>query len=329
MLYDQLTKSLRNNLDEYAALNERVATGKKINKPSENVVGLTQAMGYRVSIGTNDQYQRNIDEVSSQLGYVDTVLSAVSAAIQQVKSDAVSGQNGALDATNQAILVQNTTQLRDQLLNLGNSVFRGRHIFSGFLTDQNAFNATTYAYQGDAGSIEVQIDKGATLPLNVPGSTAFSYTLSAPDVIHLSGGQYVHYTPGAGTTVAVEIRDTDNVTVLDSFSFSNVIEMTDTLSTAISGSNALRVQALIKPFEKMIQQVMTVQSNVGSWTNRLNAQTGILEQSNLDIKDSLSKVEADDITRTVLVLKQRETMIEALRQSSAKVLSNSLLDFIR
>lgn len=329
MIYDQLTKSLQHNLEAYATLNERIATGKKINKPSDDVVGLTKSMGYRLNISANDQYKRNIDEASSQLGYADTVLGAVSSALQQIKRNAVSGENGALDPTNQAILVQNTIQLRDQLLNLGNSEFRGRHIFAGFRTNQNAYNTATYAYQGDTGSINVQIDKGAALPVNVPGSTAFSYTLSAPDVVQLSGGQYVHYTPGAGTTVNVEVRDTDDTTVLDTFSFSNIIQMTNTLSSAISGNNALRVQALIKPFDNALQQVTTVQADVGSWMSRLDDQTTILDDSTLNIKNSLSNVEADDTTATALEIKQRETLLTALRQSSAQILSNSLLDFLK
>jgi flagellar hook-associated protein 3 FlgL len=329
MVFDQLTKSLQNNLNDYATLNERLATTKKINKPSDDVFGLSRAMDYSVSLSANNQYSRNIDEASSQLNYANTVLSTISSTLQQVKQNAVSGMNGSLDATNQAILVKNTSQLRDQLLSLGNSQFRGRYIFSGFRTNQNAFTAGTYAYQGDAGSINAQIDKNAALPVNVPGSTVFSYTLSAPDVVQLSSGQYVHYTPGAGTTVNVEIRDTDNTTVLDTFNFSNAIQMTDTLSSAIAGGNALRTQALIKPLQNILQQVTNVQADVGAWMSRLDDQTSILSDSNLTLKNSLSNVIQDNATETAAELKQSETVLTALRQSSANILSNSLLDFIK
>lgn len=329
MVFDQLTKSLQKNLTKYAGLNERIATTKMINRPSDDVFGISRSMDYAVSITANTQYKRNIEEANSQLSYLNTVLGTVSNTLQSIKQDAVSGQNGSLDPTLQATLVQDTAQLRNQLLNLSNSQFRGRYIFSGFRTDQAAFNTATYAYQGDNGSINVQIDKNAVLPVNVPGSTAFSYTLSAPDVVHLGGGQYVHYTPGAGTTVNVEIRDTDNTTVLDTFSFTNIIQMTNTLSSSIAGGNALRVQALLKPFNNAVQQITTVQADVGAWMNRLSDQKKLLEDSTTNVEDSLLTIMADDTVKTATELKQMETILTALRQSSAQVLSNSLLDFLR
>jgi flagellar hook-associated protein 3 FlgL len=329
MVFDQLAKSLQDNLVDYAAINERVATSKKINKPSDDISGLSRAMAYNVNISANSQYSRNIDEGSSQLGYVNTVLGTVSTTLQQIQQDAVSGSNGALDPTTQSALVQDTAQLRDQLLNLGNSQFRGRYIFSGFRTNQNAFDSSTYAYQGDAGSINVQIDKNAALPVNVPGSTAFSYTLGAPDVVQLGGGQYVHYTPGAGSTVNVEIRDTDDTTVLDTFSFSNVIQMTDTLSSAIAGNNALRVQALIKPVRNALQQVTNAQADVGAWMKRLSDQTGIMSDSTLNLQNALSNTMDDNTAETAAALSKSEATITALRTSAAKVLSESLLDFLK
>jgi len=329
MVFDQLTNSIQNNLNDYAALNERVATTKKINKPSDDVFGLSRAMDYNLDITANTQYNRNIDEATSQLTYANTVLGTISSTLQSVQQDAISGENGSLDPTTQSTLAQDTTQLKNQLLSLGNSQFSGRYIFSGFRTNQSAFNTTTYAYQGDTGSINVQIDKGTTLPVNVPGSTAFSYTLKAPEVVQLGGGQYVHYTQGAGNTINVEIRDTNDTTVLDNFSFSNVIQMTDTLSSAISGGNALRVQALIKPFNDALQHVTNVQANVGAWMNRLTDQKSILNDSTTNLQDSLSNVMDDDTAETAAELKQSETVLSALRESSSQVLSNSLLDFLK
>jgi flagellar hook-associated protein 3 FlgL len=329
MIFDQLSRSLQNNLNDYSSLNERIATGKKINKPSDDVVGLTQAMGYRLSISANDQFKRNISEANSQLNFANTVLDTVSSAIQQAKNAAIKGASGPLDPTTTTSLTAVTAQLRDQMLNLGNSEFRGRHIFAGFLTNQNAYNAATYAYQGDAGVMNVQIDSNAALPVNVPGSTALSYTLAAPDVVQISGGRFVHYTPGAGTTVNVEIRDTNDTTVLDTFSFSNVIQMTDTLSAAINTGNSLRSEALLKPFDNVLQQVTNVQADAGAWMSHLNDQNAILKNSTVSLQNTLSTIEDDNTVETATMLKKVQTSITALQETAAKVLSQSLLDFLR
>ena len=329
MIYDQVTQGIQNNLQEYATLNECLSTSQKINKPSDDVSGLSQAMDYNVSISANNQYSRNISEASSQLGNVNTVLSTVSSTLQQVQQDAVSAANGVLDSTTQPALAQDTAQLRDQLLSLGNTQIDGQYIFSGRWTNQNAFDTTTYAYQGDTGNTNVQIDSNTVLPENIPGSTAFSYTLSAPETVQLSGGQYVQYTPGAGTTVNVEILDTDDTTVLDTFSFSNIIQMTDTLSSAISDGDTLRIQALVQPFQSAVQQVTNVQADVGALMSRLNNQTTLLTNTNENLSNSLSNVMNDDTAQISTELTQSETVLTALRESASQVLSNSLLDFLK
>lgn len=220
-------------------------------------------------------------------------------------------------------------QLRDSILNLGNSIFRDRYIFSGFRTDSPSFDAATYAYQGNAGVINAPIDRAVVIPVNLPGSDVFGHSLAGSDVVQISGGRYVHYTPGGGTLVQVEIRDTDDTTVLDTFSYSNVIQMTDILYTAVDTNDTARIEALIKPFDLIHRQVITVQAEVGSRLSRLANQIELSKASVLSMQTLLSNTEDADMTTAAVELNKIETTLKALLKSSAEVLSLSLFDFLR
>lgn len=329
MIYNQIARQLEKNLGNLGEINARLASGKRINKPSDDPIGLVRALDYRLSIGSNNQYERNIEEAGAQLGFVDTVLTSLSDAVVEAKKAAVTGASGVLDSVTRTALARHTLQLRDSFLSLGNSTFRGRFIFSGFRTDIPAFDAVAFAYQGDNGVINAPIDRAAVMPVNLSGSDVFGYVLSAPDVIQISGGRYVHYTPGGGTAVNVEIRDTDDTTVLDTFSFSNVIQMMDLLSQAVNANDVLRIESLIKPFDLVHQRVISAQAEVGTRLGSLNGQTERLGSSTLILSNLLSETEDADIAQTAVELNKAETALKALLKSSADILSTSLMDFLR
>lgn len=329
MIYEQLSRALDKNYENLGRVHAQLSSGKMINKPSDDAVGLARALDYRVSINADTRYQRNISEASAQLEFVDTILTAVTENILNAKRVAVTAASGTLDEVTRAAVAQQAMQLRDSILNLGNSIFRDRYIFSGFRTDIPSFDAATYAYQGNAGVINAPIDRAVVIPVNLPGSDVFGHSLAGSDVVQISGGRYVHYTPGGGTLVQVEIRDTDDTTVLDTFSYSNVIQMTDILYTAIDTNDTARIEALIKPFDLIHRQVITVQAEVGSRLSRLDNQTEQLKASVLSMQTLLSKTEDADMTTAAVELNKIETTLRALLKSSAEVLSLSLFDFLR
>lgn len=329
MIFDQLNRALQRNLEDMNVLNTRLSSGRKFNKPSDDVIGVMRAMDYKLSINNNGQYERNMDEASFQLGFIDNVLTSVADSLQQVSDDAITGATGAESAESMAAMARGVLGLRDHLLNLANSKVGNRYLFSGFKTGTAAFNTANYAYQGDSGEINVPIDRSSTVPVNIPGSTAFSYTLNSEEVVQLQDGKYIHYIPGGGTTVDVEIRDTDDTTVIDSFSFSNFIQMTDILGSALQDNNSLRAKAMTKPFDDARDSLLNVQAGNGVLQVRLEDQKKRLDESTLDLKNVLDDTQNADLAETISSINKTEIALEALRLSSAKVLSPSLLDFLK
>ncbi len=338
MIYDQLLRSIQSNQQDYAELDARLASGKTILAPSDNVIGAGRAMAYRVDINANDQYKTNITAATSNLNLTNTILSSLYDVVSDVKNLAETGMSG--DPTSVGVASQEAALLRDHLYGIVNTNIGGRYLFSGFRTNQRPYTSSTavvggitvtnYAYQGDNGVINVPIDRGAAMPINVTGSQALSLNLLAPYTNQIGGGLNVHYTPVAGTTtVNVEIRDAADTTVLDTFSFSNAMEMADVLGTAIGTNNTARIQALVDPLDRLQNQIGQVQSDVGTRLSSLQDQTSTLNTNTKVLKDTLSSIEDADPTETAMQLQKTGTALQALLASASKVLSQSLLDFLQ
>lgn len=328
MIYDQFVRSLQRNLTSLSENNEKLATGKKINKPSDDVVGITRSLDYKLSINLNNQYKKNIDEAVSHLSFTEMTLSSVSDTLNRIKELTLIGVSDNTDAVGRQSIANEVGQLRDHLLNLSNSKFRDRYMFSGYRTDTQSFNSSTYNFQGDDGYINVLIDKEAAIPINTPGTNIFGYT-GVSEQIMLNDGRYIHYIPGAGTTMTVEVRDTNNITVLDTFSFSNIMQMTDILTSALNNNDVTRVNALMRPFEKAFNNVINHQAYTGAILNRIDNQIASNEDSTLNLKTLLSNTEDVDLAKIISDISKNETAIQALRQSSVRQLSQSLFDFLR
>jgi len=328
-IYNQLQQSLAKAMSDYSVTNNRLATGKKILAPSDDVNGMMRAMSYRVSINDSDQYKRNVDGATTNLSLTDTTLTSISDIIAKVKALTTTSMSGTNDASLRSSLSQQAAQWRDSLVGLANTRITDRFLFSGFRSDQQPYDPVTFDYQGDNGAMSVPIDHGATIQINVTGNDTFSYTPVAAYVKQISGGLNVHYTPGAGTTTNVEIRDAADTTVLDTFNFSNVMQMTDILGTAIGTNDTARMEALVDPLSRVQEQVAVVQSDVGARMSRLQDQSSRLTLNTNAQKNFLSATEDADMNETIMQLQMTDTTLQALRAASSKIISQSLFDFLK
>ena len=58
MLSSQLILNLNRNAQQMNTTQTQLATGRKINKPSDDPVGITYSLRYRAELSSNEQYQK-------------------------------------------------------------------------------------------------------------------------------------------------------------------------------------------------------------------------------------------------------------------------------
>ncbi len=171
-IFNQIARSLHDNLRVLSNLSNRLASGKKISRPSEDVAVMGRSMDYKVTLNTLNQYKDNINEAEAHLGFADSIMSVAANTLTRAKELAVQGSTDTLSTEDMAAMAEEVKMMRDGMVSLSNSKYRNRYVFAGFQTNSAAFDAS-FNYQGDSGGINVLIDRNATMSLNIPGDAIF------------------------------------------------------------------------------------------------------------------------------------------------------------
>jgi flagellar hook-associated protein 3 FlgL len=352
IFYDHISQGLMENLKELDSLSTKISTGKKINKPSDDILGTLKTLDYKLTISQNNQGQQNIIAANNYLNFASTVLTQVSSSISNLKKTILKTDGTSQDQTYYSQLV---ATLRDSLLDLSNSIYLNTYVFSGTLSDQESYSydaAThSYLYQGNNQQVSISIGPGNTLnSLNIVGSspnsttiTPFGYTLAAADTVNLPSGSSAVLTPDILTNpnaTTVNVAITDSQANVDNFSFSNVIDVANLIShawaqedvdgTALTGSQAQdRLETLSGVLDQFQNQLLTVQGQIGINQAQLNDQKIKLTSNTTAQQNNISNIMDADMDETIVSLQKISTNLNALRAASSKILSQSLFDFLQ
>ncbi len=68
MMNTQMLRNITNNLGRMNNMQNQLSTGMRINKPSDDPVGITFALRYRSELDSNDQYTDNVSSALSIAG---------------------------------------------------------------------------------------------------------------------------------------------------------------------------------------------------------------------------------------------------------------------
>jgi flagellar hook-associated protein 3 FlgL len=332
LLYDQIQQSLMKGMEEYGNLQTRLATGKKINKPSDDITGTMKAMDYKLNISINKQFEETITGLKNSFDFTDNVFSSVLKLLGDLKNITNDGASGSQTAEQRSISSEQAAQIRDQILSLANSKLNGKYIFSGYRTDTNSFDPATYAYRGDAGLVKMNIAQDMTITSNFVGSQTFGFAPINPEDVQLQDGYTAHYAIANGvngtSTTTVNIMDPDG-NIVDTFGYDNVVQMADLVSSAFLNNNKMRLQALTKPLADAANHILSEQTEGGVRVSALDDQEARIKATNLSLQNALSSVEDADMTETIMGLQKADVALQALRESSKMILSQSLMDFLQ
>ena len=162
---------------------ESIASGKRINRLSDDPIGMGQALGFRRTISKLEQFNENITSARQHLDTVENILAAVTELLEDTK-DIAADQ----DPSMRSMMADQVVTIRDQIFQLANSRNNGNYLFSGDLTDTQPFELDTatgvYSYQGDGGTKDHIIGEGLQVNIIADGSQIFQGAGDVFDVLN-------------------------------------------------------------------------------------------------------------------------------------------------
>ena len=175
MIAGRVTYNAQNSISRFLSLQTQMSSGKKINKPSDDPLGITRDLNYRNELANNMQYQDNINQANSWYIKNDEIISTFHEIVSEAKQDAISSADDSTNADGRKAYAAGIRSSIEKILQLGNAQLEGRHIYSGFKTDTPSLQryANGVTFNGDSGAIKYQIDSFSDLSVNMNGAELF------------------------------------------------------------------------------------------------------------------------------------------------------------
>ncbi len=165
---------LQSDLNE---IQQQVATGRRIQRPSDDPVGSARALNLRQSLETLDQYQRNAGLVENRLRLGEETLTGVTGLLQRARELSLQAANATQSNETRAFIATELRQQLDQLLALANTRdANDEYLFAGFQSGTQPFTRTSsgFEYNGDQGQRFVQVSRGRQVADSDAGNRIFS-----------------------------------------------------------------------------------------------------------------------------------------------------------
>ena len=172
-------RALNGILNQQARLSDlqlKIATGKRINVPSDDPVGAAQIVRLTETIKSNEQFIRNANMAKSRLNLEESVLASVENALQRVRELALQASNSHLSNLDRKAIAVEVRQRLDELLSLANSQDANqKFLFSGTQVNSKPVTQTSggFVYNGDQGQRSIQISSNLQVTDGDSGSAVF------------------------------------------------------------------------------------------------------------------------------------------------------------
>ncbi len=178
--YQRVLAGLRFNLANLVLNQERVATGRRILRPSDDPSGTARVLSFNRQIARSERF---LDAIGIGRAAVDTgavALETGSGILAEAREALVQGMNGTLSPDDREALATKIELLRAALLEVGNTRTGDRALFSGTLSPAEAFEDRVVGgrrravYAGNAEEQRIRIGNGVELSITSTGSAIFA-----------------------------------------------------------------------------------------------------------------------------------------------------------
>lgn len=167
--YDTYSRDIARTQESYLAAQRQVATGKRINQPSDDPFGTGMILNLGNMREASAQYMKNLQNGKTFMNFTESALEEVTTGLRRAYQLAVAGANGATDQTAREGMVQEIQQIQKKLLDTANSKGpQGQYLFAGQTSNQQPLTLVGGVIQVNGGNTQVIIESapGQVMQIN-------------------------------------------------------------------------------------------------------------------------------------------------------------------
>lgn len=300
MLVNNLVYNINQNLKNIEKLQYQLATGKKFRVPSDDPIGASKSLKFNTDVSKLEQYKRNAEDAMSWMDDTEAALAEIGEVLKRAYELTVDAANGTKDGGDLLKIREEIVQLKDHLIQIANTTYSGRHIFSGYKTDKPLLNEKG-EYNIDLNSNEI-----------------FTYNVGISETVEVN-------TIGIKVFGAGDSFESDEV---DASTKAYLIDIMDSISTALENNDTDGIQSSIENLQLAQEQVLAVRSQVGAKINRLELTVKKLDLQINNTKELLSYNEDVNIAEAIMNMSMAQNVYVSSLMTGAKIIQPSLAQFL-
>ena len=270
---------------------QQVATGKSVNVPSDNPSAAADMVQNTIETADVDQYTQNISSVLSTVQTADSALSSVVTSLTQAVSLGTEGANGTNSAANRQTIATQVQGILSSVVSQANLSYQGAYLFGG--------TAST------------------TTPYTADPSSPSGYTYNGNNDVN---------TIQVGDQLSVQVNLPGSQ--IFSNSSANVLGSLSSLVTALQSGNTTAIGTATAAVSTALNYVSQQRVIYGNTESQLNSQDTYLQQETVTLASQENSLIGVDEAKAATNLSQAETDNNAALAAAAKVLPNTLLNYL-
>lgn len=311
MLVSNMTYNLNGTMKRLERLQYENSVGKKFRVPSDDPIGASKSLKFNTDISKVEQYSRNAKDAESWMKETEGALKEINAVLHRANELTVQAAN---DTNREELdkIAQEIKELKGHLIEIGNSTYAGRSLFTGFKTDEKLLD--------DKGNYVVNLEK------HDEKDEIFVYNVGVAETVEvntLGNSVFGKVTQDKENRYTAEITDTDT----DKKAY--LIKVFDDLENSLGEKDNAGIQKALTDIKDAMGNVLTITSKIGAKSNRLELTKNKLDEQLVNLKDLLSFNEDVSLPEAYMNLNIAENAYRASLATGARIIQPSLMDFLR
>ncbi|PIE03142.1 MAG: flagellar hook-associated protein 3 [Acidobacteria bacterium] len=269
---------------------EHLASGKKINKPSDNPLDYHQSSNLKAEVAENADFTKNIENMMSEFSIIESSLNGILEGLERATELTVQGANETYGANGRETIANEIEEILNGIISTLNTRHEGHYLFAGTNTSTEPFSAAGN-YLGNSDTTSVRISQNDTMVSNIPG-----------DDLAFGPG-------GAGSA-------------------NDIIDLLQETVTELRADNTSGITTNLTRYKGTIERINGVIASLGSKSTRLVNSLNFYQDFELNLKETISEMEDTDLAEEISLLNQNKVTQEAQLRSQSTIGQRTLLDYL-
>ena len=286
----QLLNNLRQTNAEILKWQDKLATGRRIQRPADDPVGVNYLMRYETELGRSDVFLENARSGLGMLRAMDSLMQQASDVLKRVKVLVQQAANGTVAPEDRQVIAAEVSQMREQMVMIGNSSFNGKFLFNGQKTDQPPYTSANAANEAtDDGVYYLNVSPSVRVPVSLQGELIFGEA-GIPE---------------------------------------NTFKILDDIINQLMNDDVEGLRLALDRLVVAEERIYAAWAEIGARTNRFELVENRILDEQVSLHRLKSETGDVDMADAIIRLKLEENTLQAALATGARIMQVSLIDFLR